>query len=201
MGGDGTVNQAAGIVLDAGLPLVVLPAGTLHHSASAELGAGGLAGLEDIVEAVRTGSAVRVAVGSAAVDGKGLYFLNTFAVGVYPELVRTREQHEQRIGKWPAMVLALARVLRHAESVRVEVDGQNRRLWTLFAGNGHDHPAGFAPSWRQRLDDGCIDGRLPVRSSQGGQRIARDGQVGDGPVHLLLRAAEHPLVVYRPVSR
>lgn len=234
MGGDGTVNQAAGIALDAGLPLVVLPGGTLNHFA-AELGAGALAGLEDIVEAVRTGSAVRVAVGSAAVDGKGLYFLNTFALGVYPELVRERERHEQRIGKWPALALALARVLRRAESVRVEVDGQDRRLWTLFAGNGHYHPAGFAPSWRERLDDGCIDvrlidadvpfarvrlvlavmtgrlgrsrvyeqrvvGRLPMRSRQGGLRIARDGEVGAGPAHLLLRAAEHPLVVYRPAS-
>ena len=229
MGGDGTVNAAAGIALDAGLPLAVVPGGTLDHFA-AEVG---VTGVRDVAEAVRTGRAVRVAVGSAQVDGKGLYFLNTFAIGVYPELVREREKHEERLGKWPAMVLATARVLRHAECVRVEVDGQERQLWTLFAGNGHYHPAGFAPSWRERLDDGCIDvrlidadvplarvrlvlalmtgrlgrssayearvvGRLPVRSRQGGLRIARDGEVGDGPAELLLRAADRPLVVYRP---
>jgi undecaprenyl-diphosphatase len=113
----------------------------------------------------------------------------------------------------------------------VEVDGQPRRLWTLFGGNGHYHPSGFAPSWRERLDDGCIDvrlidaerplsrlrlvaavltgrlgrstvyeqrlvGRLPVRSRQGGLRIARDGEVSDGPGHLTLQAAADKLVVY-----
>ena len=106
-------------------------------------------------------------------------------------------------------------------------------LWTLFAGNGHYHPQGFAPSWRERLDDASIDvrlidadrsyartrlaiavltgrlgrsrvyeervvGRLPVTSRQGGLRLARDGEVQDGPGHLLLRAASRPLVVYRP---
>ena len=227
MGGDGTVNCAAGIALDRGLPLAVLPGGTLDHFAG-ELG---VQSLEDVVAAVQDGSAVEITVGSAADSGTDLYFLNTFAVGVYPELVREREKRERQIGKWPAMAVAMAKTLRTAQPVLVEVDGATRRLWTLFAGNGHYHPAGFAPSWRERLDDGCIDvrlidadqplsrlrlvaavltgrlgksrvyeqrlvGTLPVRSRQGGLRIARDGEVSEGPGHLTLRAAAHKLVVY-----
>lgn len=228
MGGDGTMNCAAGIALEAGIPLAVFPGGTLNHFAG-ELGIGGF---EDVVEAVRSGTAAQVSVGSALVDGEGLYFLNTFAVGVYPELVREREKHEERLGKWPSMLLATVRVMRRAERIRVTVDGAERSLWTLFAGNGHYHPAGFAPSWRERMDDGCIDVRMidaarPFSRSRltlavlGGQlgrsrvyeervvgrmrvrvgervQIARDGEVCDGPQDLLLRAASTPLVVYRP---
>jgi diacylglycerol kinase family enzyme/membrane-associated phospholipid phosphatase len=229
MGGDGTVNCAAGIALEHGLPLAVVPGGTLNHFAG-ELG---ITSVEEVAEAVRNGSAVRVSVGSAAPDGDGLWFLNTFAVGVYPELVRQREKHEGRLGKWPATALATLRVLRKAEAVEVTVDGADRTLWTLFAGNGHYHPSGFAPSWRERMDDGCVDvrlvdatrpwsrtrmalallagrlgrsrvyeervvGRLSVTSRQGGLRIARDGEVSDGPHALQLRAAREPLVVYRP---
>ncbi|MBK5305434.1 MAG: phosphatase PAP2 family protein [Frankiaceae bacterium] len=229
MGGDGTVNCAAGIALDATLPLAVVPGGTLDHFA----GEVGVREVSDVIEAIRTGSAVEITVGSADPDGRDLYFLNTFALGVYPELVKEREKHEKQIGKWPALALAMARVLRAADAVYVEVDGQPRRLWTLFAGNGRYHPAGFAPSWRERLDDGCIDvrlidadhrfsrlrlviavlsgrlgrssvyeqrlvGSLPVRSRQGGLRIARDGEVSDGPGHLTLRAAADKLVVYLP---
>jgi undecaprenyl-diphosphatase len=227
MGGDGTVNCAAGIALDAGLPLAVLPGGTLNHFA----GEVGVQTVDDVIASVRTGSAVEITVGSADPDGGDLYFLNTFALGVYPELVKEREKRENVIGKWPAMAIAMAKVLRRAEPVFVEVDGKPRRLWTLFAGNGHYHPAGFAPSWRERLDDGCIDvrlidaerpgsrlrlvlavltgrlgksrvyeqrlvGSLPIRSRQGGLHLARDGEIGEGPGHLTLRAASRKLVVY-----
>ena len=227
MGGDGTVNCAAGIALQHGIPLAVVPGGTLDHFA----GEVGVREVADVIAAVRDGSAVEITVGSADPDGKDHYFLNTFALGIYPELVKEREKHEKSIGKWPAMALAMAKTLRGAEPVFVEVDGQPRRLWTLFAGNGHYHPAGFAPSWRERLDDGCIDvrlidadhhfsrlrlvlavltgrlgqsrvyeqrlvGTLPVRSRQGGLHMARDGEVGEGPGHLTLRAAADKLVVY-----
>jgi diacylglycerol kinase family enzyme/membrane-associated phospholipid phosphatase len=229
MGGDGTINCAAGIAMEKGLPLAVVPGGTLNHFAG-ELG---LESAEDVAQAVRDGSAVRISVGSADPDGDGLWFLNTFAIGVYPDLVREREKHEKRLGKWPAMALATARVLRKAKAVEVTVDGEQRTLWTLFAGNGHYHPSGFAPSWRERMDDGCVDirlvdatspysrtrmglalltgrlgrsrvyeervvGRLEVTSRQGDLRIARDGEVSDGPSALRLRAAREPLVVYRP---
>ena len=156
MGGDGSINCAAGVALEAGLPLAVVPGGTLNHFAG-ELGIGSVS---DVVDAVQAGSAVWVAVGSAEADGEGLYFLNTFALGIYPELVREREKHEQRLGKWPAMALATLRIMRHATSVTVQVEGEDRELWALFAGNGQYHPSGFAPSWRDRMDDGSIDIRL-----------------------------------------
>ncbi|MCW2726468.1 MAG: hypothetical protein JWN35_3389 [Frankiales bacterium] len=227
MGGDGTVNCAAGIALDKGLPLAVVPGGTLDHFAG-ELG---IEDVADVAEAVRAGTAVEITVGSADPQGRDLYFLNTFAIGVYPDLVKEREKREKVLGKWPAMAVALGRVMRRAEPVHVEVDGQQRKLWTLFAGNGHYHPSGFAPSWRERLDDGCIDvrlidadapwsrirliaavltgrlgrsrvyeqrlvGSLPVRARLDGFRLARDGEVSDGPGHLTLRAASDKLVVY-----
>ena len=230
-GGDGTVNAAAGAALEAGIPLAVVPGGTLDHFAG-ELG---IESVADVVAAVQGGNGVQITVASAQAGGDdGLHFLNTFALGIYPDLVKEREKHEDAIGKWPALLLALARTLRGAEPVVVEMDGEQRRLWTLFAGNGHYHPSGFAPSWRERMDDGCIDvrlidadkrfgrsrvvaavltgrlgrsrvyeervvARLAVRSTTGGLRLARDGEVEDGPAELLLHAAREPLVVYRPV--
>ena len=155
-GGDGTVNAAAGAALAAGIPLAVVPGGTLDHFAG-ELG---LTSVDDVVQAVRHGHGIEVTVASAAATGDGLHFLNTFALGIYPDLVTEREKYEEAIGKWPALLVALVTTLRGAEPIVVELDGEQRRLWTLFAGNGHYHPAGFAPSWRERLNDGCIDVRL-----------------------------------------
>jgi undecaprenyl-diphosphatase len=38
--------------------------------------------------------------------------------------------------------------------------GERRRLWLLFAGNGRYRPSGFAPTYRERLDEGLLDLRL-----------------------------------------
>ena len=54
----------------------------------------------------------------------------------------------------------------------------------------------------QKVFDTAVEervvGRLRVSSRQGDLRIARDGEVTDGPDRLHLRAAREPLVVYRP---
>jgi undecaprenyl-diphosphatase len=155
-GGDGTIGCGAGVALRHDLPLAVFPAGTLNHFA-ADLG------LEDVAQvagAVAAGEAAQVCVGSAVPDGSDLFFLNTFSVGLYPEMVHRREQRERWLGKWPALAVALAEVLHAAEPLDIEVDGEPRRLWLLFGGNGRYHPAGFAPSWREQLDDPQIDVRM-----------------------------------------
>ncbi|MFJ7900099.1 bifunctional phosphatase PAP2/diacylglycerol kinase family protein [Streptomyces sp. NPDC096198] len=174
-GGDGTVNAAARAAARHGLPLAVFPGGTLNHFALDV----GVPHLEDTAAAVVRGEAVAVDLGAAvpltgATAGEGpdaapVEFLNTFALGLYPELVRLRERLEPRLGKWPAATLALVRVLRTAAPTELRVDGRPRRLWLLFAGNGRYVPDGFAPAFRPRLDDGLIDLRLV----DGDHRLAR----------------------------
>ena len=111
---------------------------------------------------MRIGSGALVDVAAAELaDGSGReIFLNNASIGAYPEMVAAREQLEGTLGKWPAMFVALARILRHSDPIEVEVDGVHRRLWLLFAGNSVYSPPGFAPSWRDRLDDGLLDLRL-----------------------------------------
>jgi diacylglycerol kinase family enzyme/membrane-associated phospholipid phosphatase len=151
-GGDGTVSAAADLALTAGLPLLVIPTGTFNHFAT-DLG---VISLDDALAALRAGDAVRVDVGVAGHKP----FLNTSSTGVYVDLVNARERLEERAGKWPAMVVALAHVLRHSQPQDIVVDGRRRRLWLLFAGNCSYAPHGFAPSYRPDLADGKLDVRI-----------------------------------------
>lgn len=152
VGGDGTVNLAARAALDAGVPLVVFPGGTLNHFAR-DLG---VEDLDDAVAAVQAGEVVAIDVG--VIDDRP--FLNNASIGSYSELVDERERLESRLGKWPAMSVALLRVLRRSRSVDITIDGVDRRVWMVFFGNGSYEPSGFAPSTRPDLVDGLLDVRL-----------------------------------------
>ncbi|MFF4951210.1 phosphatase PAP2 family protein [Streptomyces chattanoogensis] len=172
LGGDGTVNAAATVAVRHGLPLAVLPGGTHNHFAY-DLGIETYAAA---ARAVESGEAVAVDLarfrsGQERADREGRpgrYFLNTFSVGAYPELVRIREQWAGRIGAWPAGVLAACEVLRTAEPLTVEINGRRRAVWLLFAGNCHYRGLGLAPVRRHDLADGVLD----VRVVHGG-RLAR----------------------------
>ncbi|MFI5684267.1 bifunctional phosphatase PAP2/diacylglycerol kinase family protein [Streptomyces sp. NPDC051636] len=176
-GGDGTVNAAAAAALRHGLPLAVLPGGTLNHFAY-DLG---VEDVRDLAGAVRQGEAVRVDVGRFVCDGREGIFLNTLSLGVYPELVRERERWAGRIGGWPAGVLGALRVLRaDRHPLAVEVGGETRPLWLLFVGNGVYHRMGLGPGRRADLADGLLD----VRAVHGSRRPA---------LRLLAAAAAGPL--------
>jgi undecaprenyl-diphosphatase len=222
-GGDGSVNATAAVALEHDLPLAVVPAGTLNHFARDI----GLETVDDTIEAIKAGAIAEVDAGLIA----GEVFLNTASLGSYVELVDARERLEGRIGKWPAVAVALARVLRSCPPVEIELDGKHRRVWMVFFGNCRYRPAGFAPSWRERLDDNLVDVRvidaampfarlrllfgvltgtlgrtrayeqrtaasITVRSLQGPLRLARDGEVFDGPEEFVVEKASKRLRVY-----
>jgi undecaprenyl-diphosphatase len=163
-GGDGTVAAAAAVAGRRGLPLVVVPTGTLNHFARDV----GVYDLQEAVDAGGAGQAVAVDLGLVDVhphEGaddpdavvRTRVFLNTASLGSYPDLVRLRERWQPRLGKWPAFAAALAVVLRRSEPVRVRVDGEWHTVWFLFIGNNPYFPRGFVPAWRPSLDSGLID--------------------------------------------
>lgn len=221
-GGDGSVAAAAAVALEHGLPLAVLPAGTLNHFARDV----GLVTPEDTADAVVSGSAVQVDVA----DVNGTPFLNTASIGAYPEMVRRRDRLSGRMGKWLALTVAAGRVLRTGTPVSLAVNGEPLKVWILFIGNGCYTPRGLAPAWRPRLEDGLLDVqylRADVRFSRtravlgallglsdrisayaefqaeevrvvsrsGPQRLAYDGEMGEEAEEFLF-AKRQPLTVY-----
>jgi undecaprenyl-diphosphatase len=221
-GGDGSVAAAAAVALEFGLPLAVVPAGTLNHFAR-DLG---VATPPEAVAAVVHGDAVQVDVAEV----NGIPFLNTASIGSYPEMVRRRDRLSGRMGKWAALTVAAAQVMRQGSPVELEVNGRRISAWILFIGNGCYVPRGLSPAWRPRLEDGLLDvqylradlrfGRsravlatllgvsehtrsyrqfqareLRVRSLCGPQQVAYDGEIGETATEFVFRKRER-LTVY-----
>jgi hypothetical protein len=78
----------------------------------------------------------------------------------YPEMLDARRDLARRLGQRSAQLIALGRTLLKAEPLELTIDGERRLVWMGFVGNCRHEPAGFAPSWRPRLDDGCLDVRI-----------------------------------------
>src|SRR3954452_20656126 len=221
-GGDGSVAAAAAVALEHGLPLAVVPAGTLNHFARDV----GVETPEDAADAVTHGSAVQVDVAEV----NGTPFLNTASIGAYPEMVSRRDELAGRLGKWIALTVAAAQVLRHGTPVVVALNGRPAKVWILFVGNCCYTPRGLSPAWRPRLEDGLLDVqylRADVRFSRtravlgtllgisdrgagyaefqveyldvavrsGAQRIAFDGETGEEATEFRFRKGAH-LTVY-----
>ncbi len=158
-GGDGTVTCVADVAVRHGLPLVVVPAGTLDHFAR-DLG---VEGPVDTADATQVGSAVRVDVAEVLVESAGeperLRFVNTASLGGYPDMVRLREKIEARRPKWLAAAIAMIRVLRRAQPVPILLDGSRKLVWMLFVGNGSYEPKGFGAARRPTMASGLLDVR------------------------------------------
>ena len=154
-GGDGTLNAVAGALLGSGITLGVLPLGTLNHFAK-DLGIP--LELEGAIDTICEGRAVSVDVGNV----NGRVFLNNSSLGLYPLVVRRRDQLIQRLGhpKWPAFFWAAMLVLRRYPflDVRLTVDGKSLPYRTplLFVGNNEYVLDGLVLGARKRLDAGCL---------------------------------------------
>lgn len=201
-GGDGTVNLAAAVAATHGVPLAVFPGGTLNHFAY-DLG---IETVQDTVTALTSGDAVRVDLGRFRPGPQGPggadgYFLNAFSLGVYPELVRTREHWSPRIGGWPAGVLAAFEALRGSRPLTAELQGKRRPLWLLFVGNGLFQRVGPAPGRRHNLADGLLDVRVVHGGRTPGLRLlaaAVAGPLTRSPVHAAVRRRKVRLSGLKP---
>ena len=160
-GGDGTLAAAAAIASERDALFVAVPAGTLNHFAR-DLG---LTSPAEAIEAVHAGFSARIDLG---LIGERT-FVNTLSLGGYTAVVDRRERLERRLGKWPALVIALIVELPKMEPLRLTLDGNRVDVWMGWIGNCAYDPPGLAPAWRESLDDGLLD----VRLLHGGHKYAR----------------------------
>ncbi|WP_083292425.1 bifunctional phosphatase PAP2/diacylglycerol kinase family protein [Arthrobacter sp. SW1] len=163
-GGDGTVGTAAASAVVHGLPLLVLPGGTLNHFARDA----GISTLEDATAAAEAGSGMRVDLARVTV-GRGqegtdevrdIAMLNTASIGVYPNLVRRRERLQGALGKPLAGLIAGLRTFAAASPTTLMIDGVRHRIWILYLGRGRYYPRDLAPLARPVMDDGVLDVRI-----------------------------------------
>lgn len=166
-GGDGTVSCAAHILAGTGLPLGVLPLGTLNHFAK-DLGMP-----TDWTEAAR-------ALGQArpreldVIEVNGRVFVNNCSIGSYAEAVRKRDRlrRERGSGKMWAMLLATLAVLRELRRLRarLEVDGDVVTLRTPFVVVANNRYSGHILD--QRLRDRLDGGRLWIYTTHADRPLA-----------------------------
>lgn len=166
-GGDGTVSSVAGVAVATGLPLAVLPFGTLNHFAKD-------AGLPlELDAAARVAAAGRTLPVDVGVAGRRV-FLNNASIGLYPRLVRERERRQDAgASKAVATLGATASVLRTARSrhLRLTVDGRSLERTTpfLLVGNNVYETTGSRLGTRTSLQAGLLSVYVARRP---GRRVA-----------------------------
>ena len=153
-GGDGTVSAAAQAVVGTGVPLGVLPLGTLNHFAK-DLGIPQEPA--EAVEVVVRGRVREVDVGEV----NGRTFLNNSSLGVYPRIVELRSRLGGRgPAKWIAALWATLAVLRRRPFLTVRIRTENeevvRRTPFVFVGNNEYRMSGLHPASRESLDGGVL---------------------------------------------
>lgn len=133
-GGDGTVSAVAGGLAGTDVPLGVLPLGTLNHFAK-DLGMP--LDLPAAAAAIARRATKRVDVGEV----NGRVFINNSSIGLYPEVVMSREDQQKRAkrSKWVAFALAAVRVLKRFPLLRMRLLTTERELCShtpfVFVGN------------------------------------------------------------------
>lgn len=165
-GGDGSISAAAGCLVDSGIPLGVLPLGTLNHFAR-DLGLP--ENWNDAVQAIARGAVREVDV--AEVNGR--VFINNCSIGSYAEAVRKRDalRRAHGAGKWWAMTLATLAVFRRLRRLRVHVDIEGRsfalRAPFIVVSNNRYSGRVLDYSLRPRLDEG----RLCIYTTRAARRL------------------------------
>jgi YegS/Rv2252/BmrU family lipid kinase len=152
-GGDGTVSGVAAGIIGCRSALGIVPLGTLNHFAK-DLHIP--LNVHQAVETIAAGHLQRVDVGEV----NDRIFVNNCSIGVYPDIVRERDELRNGHGKWLAMAIATFRVLRRYDGVTVRVDvcGRQQQWRTpfVFVGNNEYVIDGARLGTRATIEQGTL---------------------------------------------
>lgn len=173
-GGDGTINAVASAILGTDKRLGVLPVGTFNYFAK------NLGIPLDLAGAVGTVARGRAAdVDVCEVNGR--IFINNSSIGLYPSLIRQREQEYRRWGR--RQLVAYASVLRVIFGRGIFV---NVRITTGGGELVERTPLVFVGGNRFQIEEFDLPGRRCVKRGEMAIYLAR----ADGPAGLLRLAMQ-----------
>ncbi len=153
-GGDGTISAVASALAGTGIPLGVIPLGTLNHFAK-DLGIP--LGLDESIAVVLAGCTAKVDLGEV----NGRFFLNNSSLGLYPRMVRLRAAHPARgWRKWIVALRALVQTLEGNPAISVSIEAEGERVVTrtpiVFIGNNEYTMSGLEAGTRASLAGGKL---------------------------------------------
>lgn len=154
-GGDGTLRAVADALVGTGVPMGVLPLGTLNHFAR---------DLEipfDVVHAAEVAAGTGEVVSVDVAELNGEVFLNNSVIGLYPAYRALRERNQRR--GWHRLLSVLGAMLtiwrRYPYlDVRFHADKMElvRRTPYILVANNEHAMGGFKPWERTRLTEGNL---------------------------------------------
>jgi len=154
-GGDGSINAIVSEIIKTDKTLGILPLGTLNNfSKDLQIPQN----IEEAVRVIAEKHTKQIDVGEV----NGRIFVNNSSIGLYPQIVKHRENQQQRLGygKWRAAFWAALKILRRSPFLRVKLrtgDGE-RFVKTpfVFVGNNEYEMDFFNIGRRKCLDDGKL---------------------------------------------
>lgn len=160
-GGDGTIRSAADAVMESGMPLGVLPGGTLN------LLARDLRLPLDWRDAIRALGQAQVRVIDVAEVG-GVRFLGLALMGLYPRIARAREagRGHSPLVSWPRLALAALRAWSDYPRLTVDIhhagSDETFRTRTVVIANNYAKVAPGGIPRREALDSGHLTAYVPT---------------------------------------
>ncbi|MEO6588339.1 MAG: diacylglycerol kinase family protein, partial [Pyrinomonadaceae bacterium] len=154
-GGDGTISAVASEIYKTDKLLGVLPFGTLNHF-SKDLNIP--PELADAVRIIAEKNSKKVDVGEI----NGTIFINNSSIGLYPQIVKDREDQQESLGrgKWSAAFWAGLKILRRHPflSVKLKSEDGEKTIKTpfVFVGNGAYEMDFFNIGKREEIADGKL---------------------------------------------
>lgn len=151
-GGDGTISTAAAVAYETGMPLAVLPVGTMNLFARALKVP---LDLDQALEAIAAGEIGAVDIATA----NDRPFVHQFGVGIHARLVRIRENmsYGSRAGKMLASLRAIAAAAVNPPQFDAEIHTskgvETRRVSGIAVSN---NPLGNGQIHAERLDAGML---------------------------------------------
>src|SRR5690606_11995824 len=85
-----------------------------------------------------------------------MVFINNSSIGLYPSSLRERDRREDKLGKWPAMIIASIRTFVRLPGFTVTIDDRTFQTPFVFVGNNRYRMDEIGLPVRDKLNEGLL---------------------------------------------